>query len=90
MEGECARAVRMLAEWIRRRIELWEEFAKAAHDCHWRDKVEACREAERLARALGLKDAVLLNDPWYDHDCAYRLAEELKRILKAIGCEEGC
>lgn len=89
MEGDCARAVRMLAEWLEKRIELWERFAKASRDCRWEDRDEACREARKLLRTLGVKDEELLDDPWYDHDCAYRLAEELKRILKAIGCDQG-
>lgn len=86
MESDCARAVRALAGWLEKRAELWERFARAARDCRWGGKEEACGEAEELALALGLKGAELLDDPWHDHDCAYRLAEELKRILEVVGC----
>ena len=88
-EGNCVKAVRALTEWLGKRAELWEKFAEAARRCRWLDDLEACREARRLARELGLNDGELLDDPYHDHECAFRLAEELKRILKVIGCGRG-
>jgi hypothetical protein len=81
------RALKMFIEWLNARIRLWEEFSKASQNCYWMNSEKDCERRRALASALGLSDCQLLDDPWYDHDCADRIAGELRRILRVIGGE---
>jgi hypothetical protein len=81
------RALKGFIEWLNERIRLWLEYAEACRDAHIREVKGAYERAVAIRKALGYGEDDLLGDYYYDHECAERIAEELRRILRVIGGE---
>jgi len=70
-------------EEIRKRLEMWEEFARLMFKAEYPYEGEAGRKAEEIRKKLGYSED-LLTDFYYDGEAGWLIVNELRWVLGEV------